>query len=232
MRAWPRGLGVDAARPRREDVETDGQVKAGGRLPQGVVVGVVVVLVDGVAGHHHADHAHLLGLGEVRNGAVDGQDRGLGEAEDAVRRLAAHGLEPAVVRLHAGVLVDGVAVHEQAHADGGIDQLGGEPVLVHVRETFLAAIGTDAHVGELHFLRPGEALLGTKSGTVDEAQRNRFPHSGDDERLGSVVLFDDTRRVVPILWIDVVHVAVGRLADVPVSGDHARRNHRYPLVPR
>ena len=44
--------------------------------------------------------------------------------------LGAHLGEPAVVGLHAGVLVLGVTVHEQAHADRRVDQLAADAVLV------------------------------------------------------------------------------------------------------
>ena len=73
-------------------MKTDGQLQVGGALPQGVVVGVVVVFVDGPARHHHADHAHILGTPEILNRAVYTQDRGLRQTQDAVRRFAAHGL--------------------------------------------------------------------------------------------------------------------------------------------
>ena len=115
---------------RRQDVKAQGQVQVDGGLPNGVVVGVVVILVLGRARHHHADEPQRLGGLHVLDRLIDRLDGGLGQTEQPRGLLGAEAGEPAVVRGHARRLVREVGVGAQHHADRRVDQLAADVLLV------------------------------------------------------------------------------------------------------
>src|ERR1700736_3426185 len=62
---------VDTAITRREYGEANRESEGGSTIPERIVVGMIVVLVNRTARHHHADHLHLFGATEIFNRAID-----------------------------------------------------------------------------------------------------------------------------------------------------------------
>jgi hypothetical protein len=213
-------------------VETNRQSEVLGAIPQRIVVRMIVVFVDGAAGHHHADQAHLFGATKILDRAVDAQDRSLRQSENPIRRLAAHRLQPSIVGLHTRIFVFGIAMHAESHPDRGVDDLGRDSIFVHEGKAGLATVCSLAHIRELKPFGAVVAFLDAEAGAVDEAERDRPLHPGHHEGLGAVGLLDDTRCVVAILGLDVVHVAVRRFAYVTVRRNDAPRNHVHDLLSR
>src|SRR5271170_1550075 len=101
---------------------------------------MVVIFIDWTARHHHAYHPHLFGATKIFDRAVDTQDCSLRQSQDAIRRLTAHRLQPAVVGLHARVFILSIAMIAETHPDRRIDDLSGDAILIHVRQPRLTSV--------------------------------------------------------------------------------------------
>ena len=176
----PARLGQSVVAARRQDVERQRQLERDGGLPERIVGRVVVVLLAGIARHHHAAKAHRLDALEVVDAFLDGAHGGLPAADQAVRRMGAVGLEPAVVGVEAGLLVVEVGMVADQHADRGIDDLGGHAVLVLVGEPRRGIPAAAVQI--LEFRAPYADVLGRHAGGGDQAHRHRRLHAVDDDR--------------------------------------------------
>ena len=196
-------------------------------FPARIERGVVVVLLSGIAGHHHALEAHRLDVLEIGNALLDRADRGLAHADQAPGGMAAIGLEPAVIGIEAGLLVVEVGVIADQHADGRIDKLGADAVAILVREPHLRVPATLVEIVE-----PGAAdadVLGGDAGCGDQPERHRRLHAVDDEGVPHFLEADDLGRPLAKLGVDMVEVAVRRLRDVRISGNRAPVHAIPPL---
>ena len=206
-------------------MERQRQLERDGGLPERIVGRVVVVLLAGIARHHHAAKAHRLDALEVVDAFLDGAHRGLAEPDQAVRRMGAVGLEPAVVGVEAGLLVVEVGMVADQHADRRIDDLGGHAVLVLVGKPRRGIPAAAVQV--LEFRAPYADVLGRHAGGGDQAHRHRRLHAVDEVDVAHAFLVDDVRRLLAPRRVDVVDVAVGRLGDVGVGGNRAPV-HAFP----
>src|SRR5260221_13710420 len=127
--------------------------------------------------------------------------------------------EPAVVRVEAGLLVVGVAVVAQHHADARVDDLSGHAVAVLGGHAGLWVPAAAVQVVEPRAQQLD--LLRLLAGGRDRAEYDRLLHPVDDEALTEALAeVDQSRRPVAPRGIDVVDVAVGRLGDVRVRREN------------
>ncbi len=212
----PARLGQRVVAARGQDVEGERHLERDRRLPERIEGWIVVVLLAGIARHHHAAKAHRLDAFEILDALLDRAHRRLAEPDQAVRRMGAVGLEPAVVGVEAGLLVVEVGMVADQHADGGIDDLGRHAVLVLVGQP---RRGIPAAAVQILEFRAADAdVLGRHAGRGDQAHRHRRLHAVDEIDVAHAFLVDDMRRPLAPRRIDVVDVAVGRLGDVRIGG--------------
>src|SRR5262249_44695248 len=130
-----------------------------------------------------------------------------------------------IVRLHERVLVLGVAMHTQAHSDRSVNDLSGDPVLVHVWQPRSTPISALADVRKLEPLGTLVSFLDAETGAINEAERYGTLHSRHHEGLGAVRLRKDPGRVVAILRVDIVDIAIGGFAHMAIRRNDTARNH-------
>ena len=209
----------------REDMERQRQFERDRRLPERIEGRVVIVLLAGIARHHHALETHCLDRLEVGDAFLDRADRGLAQAHEAPGVMAAILLEPAVVGVEAGLFVVEVGVIADQHADGRIDQFGADAVAILVGQPHFRVPSALVQIVE-----PGAAdpdVFRRDAGRGNEAERHRRLHAVDHERVAHFLQADDLGRPLAKGRVDIVAVAVGRLRDVRIGGNRAPV-HAFP----
>jgi hypothetical protein len=203
---------------RGEDVEAERQAEVDRRFPELVERGGVVVgLAPRQAGHHHAAQAGRFDRLHVGDALFRRTHRGLPDAEQALGRERAVLGDPAVVGLEARVLVVGVAVVAQDHADGGIDDLGGHAVTQLIGEARRGIPAAAVEIGEVIALHAD--LVRCFAGGGRGADVDGVLEPVDDEHVAVGSGVDHARCAVEERLVDVVDVGAGRLGDVRVGRD-------------
>ena len=220
-------------------METDGQIHVDRSLPQGIEARIVIVELGArIAGHHHALEALILDFAEIRDRFLDRAHRRLTKAIDAIGSFADVGFQPAIVGLHAGVLVIGVLQVADQHADGGIDEFGGDAVLVHIGDTVFRIPAAAVQFGEP--VTFDADVFRSLAGRCQRIQPDRIGEALDQIFVATAFLvIDDMRRAIAIGRVDEIDIAVRRLDNMRIrgnrrGGDIDRGNlahfvHGYPL---
>jgi hypothetical protein len=209
---------ADLAGRAGEDVEREREAEAGRRLVELVVDERVVVLDTGNARHHHAMQAGVGDGVQVAHAILGRAHRGLADAEEPVGERRAVLRDPAVVRLHAGVLVVEVLVVAEHHAHGGVEDLADDAIAVlvcgslrRVPPAAVQLVEGDAHHRDLLGRLPRGGHEAHGHGLALEA--------GDHEDVTGGVVPVHVGRSIAEGRIDAVDVGVGRLGDVRVGRD-------------
>jgi hypothetical protein len=206
-------------------VERQRQAEVDGGLPKRIVARVVVVGLAGKARHHHAAQPEVLHLAQILDALGGVAHRRLADAEQAIAvRLAVLG-DPQVVGVEARLHEVAVLVVADRHADGGVEDLAGDPVaLLIVQPSFgipaaaMQLLELDAEHGQ---------LFGALPGGGDHSHRDRVLHPRDHEDVAELVVAHDVRRSIAKHGIDARRISIRRLGDVGVGGDDFTV-HGYP----
>ena len=214
--------------PRSEDVEARDESELHYGIEEFAVPRVVVVLFAGEAGQHHAAEPLCTNGLELAHAFRRGPDRHLADPDEPVRIGLAELDQPAVVRLHARLLQIEVRDVAKLHADGGIQDLGRDPVLLLRLDA-----GVRVPAAAVQLLEPrtaGRELFGRLPGGGDEGEGNDLGAALDPEHVAPLLVVHQHRCAVAELRVDPVDVAVRRLTDVAVGGDDGLLVHTGLLL--
>jgi hypothetical protein len=169
------------------------------------------------AGEQHAAQPERLDPPEVVDPVGGRAHGGLADAEETVGVRAAVLGEPAVVRVHARLLVVQVRMAAEHQADGRVEDLGADAVALLVRE---ACLGIPAAAVPLLEAACHPDVLGAFARGRDEAHGERaLRQVGDHVHVAARVVVDEVRRPVAERRVDVLPVRVRVLGDVGVGRD-------------
>src|SRR5258708_3430533 len=126
----PAGLKVVAAAG--QDVKAERHLEIDRGLIERRIDRTLVVLERGVARHHDALEPEIFHLAQIRDAFLDRTHRSLSGSYQTIRVRGAVLAYPQVVGVEASLLVIEVAMVAEHHADGGIDDFGGDAVAILV----------------------------------------------------------------------------------------------------
>ncbi len=182
------------------------------RLVERVIIGMVIVRLLGVAGHHDAAKAHLLGLAQFRDAPLDRGHGQLRHAKQAVGRGLAISLQPAVIGRHAGLLVFEIGVIAQNHANRGIDDFGTDAIEILVRRAQCPVPATAVQFIEFSAAHAQGARI--LAGRGHQTDGNGFFHAFDDIDIAVLFIVDQMRRTITKAGIDMVNITIGWLGNM------------------
>src|SRR5271156_2218991 len=198
-----------------QDVEAQRHLEIDGRLIERRVDRTVVVLERGITGHHDALESEVLHLAEIFDAFLDRTHRGLAGAYQSVGMRGAVLAYPKVIGIEAGLLVVEVAMVAENHADGRVDDFGGDAVAILVRH---ARVGIPSALMQLLELRAGgPEIFRVLAGGGGERDVNRTREVLDDKDVAELLVMNHVRSSILILVIDSIDIGVGRLGDMGVG---------------
>ena len=201
------------------------------RIPPRIVV-VTFVVTRRVAGHHHAVQAEIFDASEIGDAFFDRTQRGLTQPDEPRRVDALELGDPQVVRVEARLLVVGVGMVAQDHADRRIDHLGRDTVAV----LFLQPLFGIPTTGMQLFPRHEDVrvdLVGGPAGRGHHAIGQSAATVVDRHRGAHRLVGDRDRCPITELGIDAIDVTVSRFGDVRVGRDGEEgHDQQYPSACR
>ena len=216
--------------PTREDVEADGkpQVDRGApeRVPTRVVV-VALVVTARVPGHHDAPQPEPLDLDEVLDAFGHAAQRGLADAEQTIggRRLELG--HPEVVGVEARLLVVGVGMVAQQHADARVQDLGRHTIAILLTETCQRIPPPGVQLVPTDEIARVD-LLPWPSRGGDHAVRHATAAVVDGHHRTHHVVGHRDGRAITEPRVDAIEIAVAGLGYVRVGRDCEQRHDSFP----
>ena len=133
--------------------------------------------------------------------------------------MGAIGMEPSIVGVETGLLEIEVGMVADQHADGRVDDLGGDPVPVLILQ---AGGGIPAAAVQILEPRaPDPDVLGRNPGRRDQAHGHGRLHAIYDVDIPHAVVAHDVRRPITVRRVDMAAVTVGRLGNMRICGNRA-----------
>src|SRR5208337_1006728 len=142
-----------------QDVEAQRHLEIDRGLIERRIDRTVVVLERGVAGHHDALEPEFFHLAEIRDSFLNGTHCSLPASYQPVGMRGAVLAYPQVVGVEAGLLVVEVAMVAEHHADGWVDDFGGDAVPILVGHARVGIPSAPMHLFELRAYRPQLACV-------------------------------------------------------------------------
>ncbi len=213
-----------------QDVEGHRQAELDRGLEELVIDRAVPVRLAGAAGEQHAAEPERLDAPEIRDAVRGRAHGGLPDAEETVGVRAAVLGEPAVVGIHARLLVVQVGVAAEHQADRRVEHLGPHPVAVLVGEACLGVPA--AAVPFLEASRGPDVLRALARGRNEPHGERALRETRDHVDVAARVVVGDVRCLLAERRLDVLSVRVRVLGDVGVGRDHRLRHVVPPPQPQ
>src|ERR1700722_10049136 len=210
-----------------QDVKAERHLEIDRGLIERRIDRTVVILERGVTRHHDALEPELFHLAQIRDSFLDRAHRRLPGSYQSIRMRGAVLAYPQVVSVEACLLVVEVAMVAEDHADGGIDNLGGDAVAILVGHPRVGIPSALMHLLELRAECSQLARVLARGRRQRDVDRTR--EVLDDEHVAQLLVVNHVRHRILILVIDSIDVSVGRLGDMRVGGDNWLL-HRMPSI--